>query len=66
MRVLVLGAGVIGVTTAYELVRDGHEVTVLDRRATAAEETSFANAGIVAPGYVAPWAAPGMPGKALS
>lgn len=65
MKIAVIGAGVIGITTAYELVRDGHEVTVLDRRATAAEETSFANAGIVAPGYVAPWAAPGMPGKAL-
>ena len=65
MRIAVIGAGVIGVTTAYELVSDGHEVTVFDRRATAAEESSFANAGIVAPGYVAPWAAPGMPGKAL-
>ena len=65
MKIAVIGAGVIGVTTAYELTRDGHEVTVFDRRATAAEETSFANAGIVAPGYVAPWAAPGMPGKVL-
>ena len=65
MRIAVIGAGVIGVTTAYELTRDGHEVTVFDRRATAAEETSFANAGILAPGYVAPWAAPGMPGKVL-
>ncbi len=65
MRIAVIGAGVIGVTTAYELTRDGHEVTVFDRRATAAEESSFANAGIVAPGYVAPWAAPGMPGKVL-
>ena len=65
MRIAVIGAGVIGITTAYELVSDGHEVTVFDRRATAAEESSFANAGIVAPGYVAPWAAPGMPGKAL-
>ncbi|MEN9397252.1 MAG: hypothetical protein RLZ81_1782 [Pseudomonadota bacterium] len=65
MKIAVVGAGVIGVTTAYELNLDGHEVTVFDRRATAAEETSFANAGIVAPGYVAPWAAPGMPSKAL-
>ena len=65
MKIAVIGAGVIGITTAYELTRDGHDVTVFDRRATAAEETSFANAGIVAPGYVAPWAAPGMPGKVL-
>lgn len=65
MKIAVIGAGVVGVTTAYELTRDGHEVTVFDRRATAAEDTSFANAGIVAPGYVAPWAAPGMPSKVL-
>lgn len=65
MRVAVIGAGIIGVTTAYELCDDGHEVTVFERRAAAAEETSFANAGIVAPGYVTPWAAPGMPGKVL-
>lgn len=65
MRVAVIGAGIIGVTTAYELSRDGHEVTVFERRAAAAEETSFANAGIVAPGYVTPWAAPSMPHKVL-
>ena len=65
MRVAVIGAGIIGITTAYELAMDGHEVTVIERRGTAAEETSFANAGIVAPGYVTPWAAPGMPGKVL-
>ena len=63
MRVAVIGAGIIGVTTAYELAVDGHEVTVFERRGAAAEETSFANAGVVAPGYVTPWAAPGMPGK---
>ena len=65
MKIAVIGAGIIGVTTAYELGRDGHEVTVFERRGAAAEETSFANAGIVAPGYVAPWAAPGMPVKVL-
>ena len=65
MKIAVIGAGIIGVTTAYELACDGHEVTVLERRAAAAEETSFANAGIVAPGYVTPWAAPGMPGKVI-
>jgi D-amino-acid dehydrogenase len=63
MKIAVIGAGIIGVTTAYELACDGHEVTVLERRSAAAEETSFANAGVVAPGYVTPWAAPGMPGK---
>lgn len=63
MRVAVIGAGIIGITTAYELAADGHEVTVFERRGTAAEEASFANAGVVAPGYVTPWAAPGMPGK---
>ncbi len=63
MRVAIVGAGIIGVTTAYELAADGHEVTVFERRSAAAEETSFANAGVVAPGYVTPWAAPGMPGK---
>ncbi len=63
MRVAVIGAGIIGVTTAFELAADGHEVTVFERRASVAEETSFANAGVVAPGYVTPWAAPGMPGK---
>jgi D-amino-acid dehydrogenase len=66
MRVAVIGAGVIGVTTAYELAADGHDVTVLERRGTVAAESSFANAGLVAPGYVSPWSAPGMPGKVLS
>ena len=65
MKIAVIGAGIIGVTTAYELGRDGHQVTVFERRGAAAEETSFANAGIVAPGYVTPWAAPGMPGKVM-
>ncbi len=63
MRVAVIGAGVIGVTTAYELAVDGHEVTVFERRGTVAAECSFANAGMVAPGYTGPWAAPGMPLK---
>ena len=65
MRVAVIGAGVIGVTTAWELARDGHEVTVFERRGSVAAETSFANAGVIAPGYVTPWAAPGMPLKVL-
>jgi choline dehydrogenase-like flavoprotein len=65
MRVAVIGAGIVGVTTAFELAADGHAVTVFERRGSVAEETSFANAGVVAPGYVTPWAAPGMPLKVL-
>ncbi|MDO8248635.1 MAG: D-amino acid dehydrogenase [Rhodoferax sp.] len=65
MKIAVIGAGIIGVTTAYELACDGHEVTVLERRGAAAEEASFANAGIVAVGDVAAWAAPGMSGKLM-
>ena len=65
MRIAVVGAGVIGVTTAYELAADGHEVTVFERRGTVAAECSFANAGLVAPGYTGPWAAPGMPLKVV-
>lgn len=65
MKVAVVGAGIIGVTTAFELACDGHEVTVFERRSSVAEETSFANAGVVAPGYVTPWAAPGMPLKVV-
>ena len=65
MRVAVIGAGIVGVTTAYELALRGHEVTVYERHGTVAAETSFANAGVVAPGYVTPWAAPGMPRKLL-
>lgn len=66
MKIAVIGAGIIGVATAYELARDGHDITVFERRSAAAEEGSFANAGIIAPGYVTPWAAPGMPGKLLA
>ncbi|MGO4727034.1 MULTISPECIES: D-amino acid dehydrogenase [unclassified Inquilinus] len=65
MKVIVLGAGVIGVTTAYYLARSGHDVTVIDRQDGPANETSFANAGQVSPGYSAPWAAPGVPLKAI-
>ncbi len=63
MKIAVIGAGIVGVTTAYELACDGHQVTVLEQRGAAAEEASFANAGVLAPGYVTPWAAPGMPWK---
>ncbi|HYR30012.1 MAG TPA: FAD-dependent oxidoreductase, partial [Thermoanaerobaculia bacterium] len=65
MKVIVLGSGVIGVTTAYYLARAGHEVTVVDRQAEPAQETSFANAGEVSPGYSSPWAAPKLVWKAV-
>jgi D-amino-acid dehydrogenase len=65
VKVLVLGGGVIGVTTAYYLASSGHEVTVVDRQAEPALETSFANAGEVSPGYSSPWAGPGVPIKAI-
>ena len=65
MRVLVLGAGVVGVTTAYYLAKRGYEVVVVDRQPSVANETSFANAGQISPGYASPWAAPGIPLKAL-
>ncbi|ONR55524.1 D-amino acid dehydrogenase small subunit [Burkholderia cenocepacia] len=65
MRVVILGSGVVGVASAYCLARAGHEVTVIDREAGPALETSFANAGQISPGYAAPWAAPGVPLKAV-
>ncbi len=65
MKVVILGAGVIGVTSAWYLAQAGHEVTVLDRQTGPALETSFANAGEVSPGYSSPWAAPGVPMKAI-
>jgi D-amino-acid dehydrogenase len=65
LKVLVLGAGVIGTSVAYYLARDGHEVQVLERQPGPALETSFANAGEVSPGYSAPWAGPGVPVKAI-
>lgn len=64
MRVLVLGAGVAGVATAYFLHQQGHEVTVVDRQAGPGLETSFANAGHMCPSYATPWAAPGIKIKA--
>lgn len=65
MRVIVLGSGVIGVASAYYLAQQGAEVTVLDRQSGPAEETSFGNAGQISPGYSTPWAAPGIPFKAV-
>lgn len=65
MHIVVIGAGVIGITTAWYLSQDGHEVTVIEAREGVALETSFGNAGGVCPGFAGPWAAPGMPFKAL-
>ena len=65
MRILVLGSGVIGVTTAWYLRQAGHDVVVVDRQPEPAMETSFANAGQVSPGYASPWPAPGIPAKAI-
>ena len=65
MKVAVLGGGVVGVTTAYSLALAGHEVTVIDRQSGPGLETSFGNAGEISPGYASPWAAPGIPLKAV-
>ncbi|MEM9633005.1 MAG: D-amino acid dehydrogenase [Pseudomonadota bacterium] len=65
MKVVVLGAGVIGVTTAYYLARLGAQVVVIDRQCEAGLETSYANAGELSYGMTSPWAAPGVPMKAL-
>ena len=65
MKALVLGAGIAGITTAYELNRDGHEVTVIDREAEPASFTSFANAGLFAPGHAYAWSSPAAPGILL-
>ncbi len=65
MKIVILGSGVIGTTSAWYLAAAGHEVTVLDRQPGPALETSFANAGEVSPGYASPWAAPGIPVKAI-
>jgi D-amino-acid dehydrogenase len=65
MKVMILGSGVIGVASAYQLALAGHDVTVVERQPAAALETSYGNAGEVSPGYSAPWAGPGVPIKAI-
>ena len=65
MRVLVLGAGVVGVTAAYYLQKDGHNVTVIDRQSGSGLETSFANGGQISPSNAAPWATPEVPKQML-
>lgn len=66
MHIAILGSGVIGVSTAWHLVQSGHQVTIIDRQPEVAQETSFANAGMLSFGYANPWAAPGVPRKALT
>jgi len=61
MRVLIMGGGVVGVTTAYQLLKDGHEVVLLERNAAVAQETSWGNAGIIAPGHSFVWSSPRAP-----
>jgi D-amino-acid dehydrogenase len=61
MRVLVMGGGVVGVTTAYQLQRDGHEVVVVERLDDVARDTSFGNAGMIAPGHSFVWSSPKAP-----
>jgi D-amino-acid dehydrogenase len=65
MKILVLGAGVIGVTSAWYLAKSGHEVTVIDRQPAAGMETSFANGGQISVSHAEPWANPGAPLKIL-
>ena len=66
MKVIVLGGGIIGVTTAYYLAKDGHDVHLVDRQSGVAMETSFANGGVLHTSEAEPWSQPGMPGKVLS
>ncbi len=61
MRILIMGGGVVGVTTAYQLLRDGHEVVLLERKDTVARETSWGNAGMIAPGHSFVWSSPLAP-----
>lgn len=65
MHTLILGSGVLGVASAWYLAKAGHQVTVVDRQSGVAEETSHGNAGMISPGYATPWAAPGVPIKAI-
>ena len=65
MKVVVLGAGIIGTTSAYFLAKQGHEVTVIDRQDSVSMETSHANAGCLSYGFTSPWASPGLPFSVL-
>jgi D-amino-acid dehydrogenase len=61
MRILIMGGGVVGVTTAYQLLKDGHDVVLLERQDTVARETSWGNAGMIAPGHSFVWSSPRAP-----
>ena len=61
MRILIMGGGVVGVTTAYQLLKDGHEVVLLERQDGVARETSWGNAGMIAPGHSFVWSSPRAP-----
>jgi D-amino-acid dehydrogenase len=65
MHITILGGGVLGVASAWYLAKSGHQVTVIDRQSNVAQETSHGNAGMISPGYSSPWAAPGVPIKAI-
>src|SRR5262245_37074971 len=65
MKIVVLGAGVVGTATAYFLAKRGHEVEVVERQNGAALETSFGNGGVIHASEVEPWSQPGMPLKIL-
>ena len=62
MQIAIVGAGIVGAATAYELAADGPDVTVYEQRGAAAEEASFGNSGLLAPSLLVPWAAPGIGG----
>jgi D-amino-acid dehydrogenase len=65
MKVAVIGAGIIGVTTAYELAAQGHEVSVYEQQGSVAAEASFAHAGVIHAGHIQPWPRPGLGGRLL-
>lgn len=65
MKIVVIGAGIVGITSAYYLSRSGHDVTVIEQNGTAAAGCSHANGGFISPSYCGPWAAPGVPTMAL-
>ncbi len=65
MQILVLGAGIVGIATAYELIRDGHDVAVIDRQPGPAREASYANGGQISANHATPWATPSAPLTAL-
>ncbi|SVD11459.1 uncharacterized protein METZ01_LOCUS364313, partial [marine metagenome] len=61
MKILIIGAGIIGISTAYELLKSGYDVAVVDRNSEPAMETSYGNAGLIAPGHSYAWTTPKLP-----